>query len=107
LGGDRVEDLQEKAKSATLAFQKDGPLQFLDGGTVDDVKLNLLVSNFLSDPGYYDYSRSVLGFGTSIDYCFYFEDQNGNLVLINNSLVGIGSPDLVIGGHQCGVEFTS
>ncbi len=101
-GGDRIEELQDKAKSGTLAFQQEGPLQFLERNTVDEAKLDVLVSNFLNDPAYYDYSKSVLGF-SDVDYCFYFEDQDGNLVLINNSLVGVGSDELEIGGHQCGV----
>ena len=35
------------------------------------------------------------------DFCIYFEDDKGNLVLINNSYKGIGSPDIYIGGTPC------
>ena len=106
-GGDKVEDFQSMAKFATLQFQKDeGPLQFIDSGKVDDEKLNVIANNLISDSNYYDYTRTVLGF-ENIDYCFYFEDQDGNLVSIGTSLVvGIGSEELEIGGHQCGTVIT-
>lgn len=100
----KVEELQESAKFATLQFQKEGFLQFLDSGTVNEEQLNLLVGRFLNEPGFYESTKAALEF-RDVDYCFYFEDQEGNLVLINNSLVGIGSDELDIGGYSCGTTM--
>ena len=35
------------------------------------------------------------------DFCIYIEDEKGNLVMINNSYRGVGSPDISISGVPC------
>lgn len=35
------------------------------------------------------------------DFCIYFEDENGNIVLINNSYRGVGSSNINISGTPC------
>ena len=35
------------------------------------------------------------------DFCIYFEDEKGNIVLINNSNIGIGSSSINISGTPC------
>ena len=35
------------------------------------------------------------------DFCIYLEDENGNVVLINNSFRGIGSPKINLSGVPC------
>ena len=35
------------------------------------------------------------------DFCIYLEDENGNVILINNSYKGIGSPNINISNNPC------
>ena len=35
------------------------------------------------------------------DFCIYMEDENGNIVLINNSYRGVGSPNIDLAGAPC------
>ena len=35
------------------------------------------------------------------DFCIYVEDENGNLLLVNNSYRGIGSPNINLSGAPC------
>ena len=35
------------------------------------------------------------------DFCIYFEDDKGHIVLINNSYKGIGSPKINLSGTPC------
>ena len=35
------------------------------------------------------------------DFCIYFEDEKGNIVLINNSYKGIGASNINISGTPC------
>lgn len=35
------------------------------------------------------------------DFCIYLEDEKGNIVLINNSYMGIGSPNINLNGVPC------
>ena len=35
------------------------------------------------------------------DFCIYLEDENGNVILINNSYSGIGSPNINISSTPC------
>ena len=35
------------------------------------------------------------------DFCIFFEDQQGDIILINNSYRGIGAPTINVGGVPC------
>lgn len=35
------------------------------------------------------------------DFCIYLEDEKGNIVLINNSYKGIGTPNIIITNTPC------
>ena len=35
------------------------------------------------------------------DFCIYFEDEKGNIILINNSYKGVGTPNINISGTPC------
>lgn len=47
----------------------------------------------------YETTRSQLG--STKDFCVFFEDAEGNMVLINDSIRGFGSSDVTVGGQPC------
>ncbi len=56
------------------------------------------IEQLLATP-YYDLKRI---YGTQYDFCIYFEDQEGNLIMINETSAGLGDPSVMIGGQPCG-----
>ena len=75
------------------AKAENSPFQVVDNQEVDLVKLQQLAVA--------DYDKLKSDSGISNDFCIYFEDDKGNLVLINNSYKGIGSPNIYLGDTPC------
>ncbi len=48
----------------------------------------------------YDELKELLG--VKYDFCIFFEDQDGNIILINESFVGFGDPNVTINDLPCG-----
>ena len=72
-----------------------------EGSAVAIVKnneINVSKFNDLKNLSYDDLKRMLRVEG---DFCIYLEDENGNVVLINNSFRGIGSPKINLSGVPC------
>lgn len=85
-----------KEEASTVIKQvasEEAPLRIVDGNVVNVSKLNQL-KNF----SYEELKRTLRIEG---DFCIYLEDEKGNIVLINNSYKGIGSPDINLSGTPC------
>jgi len=65
---------------------------------VDNNEINVSRLNELKNLSYDDLKRALRIGG---DFCIYMEDNKGNLVLINNSYRGIGSPNINLSGTPC------
>jgi len=65
---------------------------------IDDNAVNVSKLNELKDLDYEELKRRLRIEG---DFCIYIEDDDGNLVLIDNTYKGIGSSKIVIGGTPC------
>ena len=65
---------------------------------VDNNEVNISRVNELKNLSYDELKRR---FRAESDFCLFFEDENGYLVLINNSYKGIGSPDINLSGTPC------
>ncbi len=61
-------------------------------------ELNISKANELKNLSYEELKQRLRVEG---DFCIYIEDENGNLVLINNSYKGIGSSSINISGTPC------
>ncbi|MBI2650300.1 DUF1933 domain-containing protein [Candidatus Woesearchaeota archaeon] len=70
-----------------------GAIAIVHGNEVDIGRLNQLKD--LS----YDELKGMLR--VEGDFCIFLEDEQGNLVLINNSYRGIGSPNINLSGAPC------
>ena len=71
----------------------DASIRFIDNNEVNITKVNELKN--LS----YDELKRRLRIES--DFCIYFEDDKGYIVLINNSYKGIGAPNINLSGTPC------
>lgn len=67
-------------------------------GVVDGEEINVSKLNELKNLSYDELRRRLRVEG---DFCIYFEDEQGNIVIINDSYKGIGSPNINISGTPC------
>jgi len=68
---------------------------FIEGKEVrPEVITELLTEN-------YDNLRGL--YGAQYDFCIYFEDQNGKLIMINEDSAGLGDPSVNVSGLPCGI----
>ena len=71
----------------------DSSLRIVDGTEVNESK-----ASKLKEMNYEELKRR---FRVENDFCIYIEDSKGNIVLINDSYKGIGSPQINISGTLC------
>jgi hypothetical protein len=74
------------------AKTENSPLQIVNNQEVDQVKLQQFAST--------DYDELKKLAGVKNDFCIFFEDEDGNVVLIGNSK-GIGSSKINVSGTPC------
>jgi hypothetical protein len=74
------------------AKAQNSPLQVVEGSMVDETKLSQLSSM--------DYEELKKQAGVSNDFCIFFEDEEGNVVLIDGK-EGIGSGTINVSGVPC------
>lgn len=90
----KAKNLQEEASLIVKQVaSEETPLRI-----VDNREINVSRLNELKNMGYEELKRKLRIEG---DFCIYFEDEKGNLVLINNSYRGVGSPDINLSGVPC------
>ena len=90
----KAKNLQEEASLIIKQVgSEEAPLRI-----VDNREINVSRLNELKNISYDELKRRLRVEG---DFCIYFEDEKGNLVIINNSYRGIGSPDINLSGAPC------
>lgn len=90
----KAKNLQEDASSVIKQVaSEEAPLRI-----VDNKEVNISRLNELKNLSYEELKRKLRLEG---DFCIYLEDEKGNLVLINNSYKGIGSPNINLSGTPC------
>ena len=65
---------------------------------VNKNELNISKINELKNLSYEELKQRLRVEG---DFCIYIEDENGNILLLNNSFKGIGSSNINISGTPC------
>ncbi|MEM4260658.1 MAG: hypothetical protein QXG00_05470 [Candidatus Woesearchaeota archaeon] len=75
----------------------------IQDGEINNQRLERLPININFETGTYEQAKK--DFGISKDFCIYLEDENGRLILINNSYVGVGNPNLLINNVPCGTRI--
>ena len=85
-----------KKEASTVIKQvasEENSLRIVDNNVVNISKLNQLKNMS------YDELKRILRIEG--DFCIYLEDDKGNIVIINNSYKGIGSPNINLSGTPC------
>ena len=90
----KAENLKEEAFAVIRQVaSSDSPLNVVENNEVNISKLNQL-----KNLSYDDLKQRLRVEG---HFCIYIEDNNGNLVLINNSYKGLGAAVINISGTPC------
>ena len=92
--GTKAEELQDEAsKVLTGISSEDSGVGIMDGNKINATKLEELLGNYSS-------IKSKLK--VENDFCIYFEDENGNILYINATAIGLGSGIINVSGIPCG-----
>ena len=90
----RISAMREEASIILQQIvSSDAPYRIIDSDEVNTSKLNELKNTS------YDELRRILRIEG--DFCIFMEDDKGYIVLINNSYIGIGSPNIILAGIPC------
>ena len=89
-----VNDLKSDASIVVKEVaSQDTPFRIVDN---NEVNISRLVD--LKNYTYSDLKRKMR---IGSDFCIYFENENGDVILINNTYKGIGSPNINLSGTPC------
>jgi len=90
----KTSNLKEDASLVIKQIASDeAPLRIIDGNEINVSRLNEL-----KNLSYEELKRRLRIEG---DFCIYLENDKGDLVLINSSYKGVGSPDINLSGTPC------
>ena len=84
---------KEASKVVEEVTAQDALIRIIDSNQINESKLAEL-----KNLSYEELKRRLRVEG---DICIYFEDEKGNLILINNSYVGIGSAKINLSNTPC------
>ena len=90
----KASSLKQDASSVIKQIAaEDSSLRVIDNNEVNESRLNELKN--------LSYDELKRQFRVEGDFCIYMEDDKGNIVLINNSYKGVGTPSIMVGGTPC------
>lgn len=98
--GDISELQAEAEKISKEATSENSSLSLMTNEVLNETKIQELLGK--------DYSEIKRKLRLERDFCIYFEDEEGNLIIIQNTedpdkfLVGVGSPDITVVQKKCG-----
>lgn len=86
-------DMKKEAERLSQEVITEGSdLDIIDDGELNKTKVIELIQK--------NYSWLKEKLRTDYEFCFYFEDQNGTLIKINDT-TGVGSPYINVSGFNC------
>ncbi|MBN1792727.1 hypothetical protein JW826_03515 [Candidatus Woesearchaeota archaeon] len=96
-----LKDLQTEAKFIDAELEKNEGIAFIENDVVDSAKLDAFTQEASVN---YDDVKEELGIVG--DFCIYFEDENGYLIVLEDNRTGIGTGELVnISDVPCGTPM--
>ena len=101
--GPKTKDLQAEAESLKVELEQNHEVGFIVDDEIDETKLIAFINN---DTDNYTLLKQKLGIKG--DICLFFEDTDGNVVILNTpdgNKTGIGNSNIIIGGQPCGVPI--
>lgn len=91
-----LKDLEIEAVDLKIELEKNPEFGFIVEDEVDSERFQAFIDNAT-----YNYTALKEKLGIKGDFCLFYEDSNGNLILIGNR-TGIGASAVSIGGYPCG-----
>ena len=100
LSGQSDEDVQEELEdtASDIVIRLDAEAGPSKAGIIKDGKINETKLAELSEEDYEDLKQIL---GISNDFCIFLEDENGRLIPINGSKMGVGGSEITINGRPC------
>ncbi len=101
-----VETLEADALNLKTGLEQNHDLGFLQEDIIDEAKLE----NFINEAEI-NYNKTKEKLGIRGEFCIFFEDENGNLILLQSNKTGIGSTEsddsnkVMISGIPCGEAY--
>ena len=90
----KADSLKQEASSVIKEVSSgESLIRIVDNNEVNVTKIGMLKN--------ISYDELKFRFRIEGDFCIYIEDDNGNLVLINNSYRSIGAPTINVSGVPC------
>jgi len=105
----QLKDLEIESGNLKIELEKDQELGFLEDNQVNETRFQAFLGNATDD-----YAGIKEKLGVKGDFCMFYEDADGNIIIISNNMTtnttrvnitGIGSPDLCVGGYKCGTNI--
>lgn len=93
-------DLESEARDLKVALEQDADFGFIKADTIDEQKFQAFVDNAT-----YNYSGLKNKLGVKGDFCVFYEDAEGHIIVVDNK-PGIGNSSVLIDGYPCGVDLT-
>ncbi|MBN2458968.1 hypothetical protein JXB28_01680 [Candidatus Woesearchaeota archaeon] len=93
-------DLESEATDLKVALEMDRDFGFLSSDTIDEEKLLAFIGNATNN-----YTGLKNKLGVKGDFCVFYEDSEGRVIVVDNK-PGIGDSSVLIDGHPCGVDLT-
>jgi len=95
-----LKDLEAESASLKTELEKNSEFGFIVKDKIDDTKFQAFIGNATLN-----YTGLKQKLGVEGDFCIFYEDSDGSIILIGNQ-IGIGSPDICIAGYKCGTPLT-
>lgn len=96
-----IEDLEIEASNLKTEFEKNYELGFIKADEVNETKFEEFVN--LTEKNYSEVKQKL---GIKGEFCIFYEDNDGNIILIGNK-TGVGnSSKIYIAGTLCGSDIS-
>ncbi|KYK26064.1 hypothetical protein AYK26_01295 [Euryarchaeota archaeon SM23-78] len=97
-----LQTLEPQAEQLKTQLEQNHEYGFVIGDDIDEKKFKAFADNTSTEDLYKELKKKL---GVTGEFCIYFEDADGNLLILNTSKgnkTGLGDSDVIVGGTPCG-----
>ena len=94
-----IDNLGAQAAELKIELEQNNELGFIKQDEIDEEKLVAFVENVT-----HDYSGIKKKLGIKGEFCIFYEDADGNIIIFSGNKTSIGYPGVYINGTPCGSE---
>ena len=98
-----LQDLEAEAGNLKLELEQNYLFGFIIEDEIDEAKFRAFIENATVN-----YTELKEKLGINGDFCIFFEDSDGNVIVLNvsgSNYTGIGGSNVTIGGTPCGIPI--